>query len=286
MLSLVKIGDAMLDRYLSISLGLVGRPQPIAAIREAYRREGIECAAFGDSDSKTGLPGFYRPVGVVHGTCPHDCYLLPASQEEAYPCYAHGGRVVLIAKRSPISVEAAVASFVACSVVAMVRDKHPSRMFISGDGCRNGRVDNDLFEALFRAADAVAAELGVDGPVAYGYTQIKVESSTIQWEARKHHLTLLRSRYPGPGGAVVWPITHLQELREMFPEVKFKPCLHYLEGLRCRQCSLCHKAVDRGHCVVLQPVGNNRRRLKQTLLLLGRRAFTIRKLATVGREGL
>ena len=71
----------------------------------------------------------------------------------------------------------------------------------------------------------------------------------------------------------MWPITHLRELREMFPKVNFKPCLHYLEGLQCRQCSLCHTAVKRGHCMVLQPVGNNRRRLKQTLLLKGKRAF-------------
>jgi hypothetical protein len=146
-------------------------------------------------------------------------------------------------------------------------------MFISGDGCRGGKVDYEFFDLLFEAGDAVAAELDVEGPVAFGYTQIYVEGYTLQREAAKHHITLLRSRHPGPGGAVVWPITHMRELRAMFPGTDFRPCLHYLEGISCRHCNLCHKAVERGHCIVLHPVGNNRRLLKQELLLRGRRTF-------------
>lgn len=114
----------------------------------------------GSGNSKTELPGTYRPVGA---TCPATCEALNNG------CYAQVGRVHMSAIRAAadavLSARAAV-----FAMVAAVRYGAPARLHVSGDfATPDGSVDAEYVNALC----AIGAELqrlsGAD-VVAYTYT--------------------------------------------------------------------------------------------------------------------
>jgi len=250
------------EEALEIAVHYAQEKRPLDKIRDAFRKRDMWCLPMGEGDSKTRLPGFYRPLGVW-GSCPKSCPLL---RDGGRRCYAFSGYVVLHARRATLGVRDAVNAFVATSVVSLTVHDRPSRMFVSGDGCFEGKVDEHLFDRLCKAADMVAGALGRVGPVAYGYTRIP-DSEALQRRLSEHHIELLRSGHPGPGGTVIWPITHMRELQERYPETEFAPCLHYTKRTPCSRCYRCVTARKLRRCVVLNPIGNHAKTIKQELLL-------------------
>jgi len=258
------VDDTTIDLYLNIAEGCWRARHPLTEIRKAYEAEGLDVCPMGDQDGKTLLPGFYRGIGCDgNGTCPSSCPFMPKGNAQG-PCYGAGYRTRQHAKRAPASVEAAVAAFIACCYVACRRDRHPGRLFITGDCCRDGVRDDLLIDGLAAAGRRLAARLRLSGPVGYGYSQLQEQG--LYERLRGSHVAMLRSSWIGPGGATVWPIEHLSTLKERHPGTTFVPCAHHTRGIPCRVCDLCHRAPERGHCVVLQPTGTHRKRITAALL--------------------
>jgi hypothetical protein len=258
----------MYDAAFRIAESTWRKAKPLTAARDGFAALGLEYCPMGEQTSKGVPPGFYRGVGTEgNGTCPPNCPLLPRTAKAQGPCYAAGYHCRQSAKRAPIGIAPAVRSFVTVGNLSLRRDLHPARMLNSGDLCRQGKLDHELVDALCTAGAMLADRVGLrqGQPGAYGYTRVPDAAALVERFA-KHGIAMLRSGYYGPGGAVIWPIEHIELLRAMHPHVTFAACAHHTRGVACRVCDLCHTAPQRGHCVVLHPHGNHGKRLARQCL--------------------
>jgi len=257
------------DTAFEIAESTWRKAKPLIAARDEFRARRLGYCRMGDGTSKGVPPGFYRGIGTDgNGTCPDTCPMLPEHPKAQGPCYAFGYRCREHAGAAPLSVAACVRSFVTVGNLSLRRDLHPGRLFNTGDLCRRGKLDRRLVRALCQAGGMLGDRAGLrDGePGAYGYTHVLQGVEALVAEFGRHHIAMLRSGHFGPGGAVVWPIEHIDLLRALHPEVTFAACAHYTRGIACRVCNLCHTAPQRGHCVVLHPHGNHGKRLARELL--------------------
>lgn len=229
-----------------------------AALAAVLRGVAGECDPIGDRDSKTLLPGLYRPVGESGtGTCPRDCEL-------AGDCYAGRGYVWVAARRSSGSALAFGVAAVGVGVLSVLRDRHPGRVLVSGDLCRDGAADPEAITALALAGQEVRRVTGEQGDVLYGYTHLR--DAAIVASLAESGVVLLRSGLYEPGCAVVYPVSRIDDLREQHPGLRFVACPHATHGTPCRVCAVCHTAPRRGVTVVLEPSGNRAARLTKRLL--------------------
>lgn len=117
----------------------------------------------GAANSKTGLPGTYRPVA---DTCP-DCPL------KGNGCYAQSGRVYL----SQVRASALTDSSLRAATLGMVQAARyglPARLHVSGDFLSvDGTVDVAYVDGLCAISEAIRAHYGDKRITAYTYTHIK-----------------------------------------------------------------------------------------------------------------
>jgi len=222
------------------------------AAREIIRAEGLGFVPFGVGNSKTKLPGFYRKVGE---TCPPDCPYLGNG------CYSEGGRTALSQVRASNDVESTVASFIACAVLSSKLCKGwPARMFVSGDLCRNGKVDRELVRGLKEAAVVLRRHLGQE-IVGYGYTH--THDPELLKEFAAVGIILLQSDEVGAGCAIVHPHKEMDTLpqAEGFRYVKC-PSQTSDHKVKCATCPICKEARRKGSCVVFDPHGAGKKKMK------------------------
>lgn len=214
------------------------------------QKENIEFVPFGVRDSKTHVPGFYRKVG---DTCPPFCPYLNNG------CYSQGGRVELQQRRASNNPDATVASFVACTVISLTICHVPSRMFVSGDLYRKGRLDRTLIRKLKGAADILRGVFPEHQTLAYGYSHC--HSKWVLKELSYAGMEILESDYFGPGGTIVHPHARLGDLRpDGFSVV---PCPAQMPGhkVHCLNCTLCRAAREKSLCIAFDPHGARKKSL-------------------------
>jgi hypothetical protein len=232
-------------------------------VRRWARAEGVPLLPFGGENPKTGSFGFYRPVGGSErgGSCPDSCRFLGRG------CYADGGSPVAnAAKRSTLDVDAAVTSALACAVLSQRRYGCPGRGLVSGDLCRDGRVDGLLVLRLAESMREAREALGCSYALQLFTHAQGVEADAATQALRASGCAVVRSEQAVAGGAVVAPFSRVPELRERHPGVRLVCCPAQTRHDRtCRQCQLCARAADIGVCVVFRPHGAQAKRLPISL---------------------
>jgi hypothetical protein len=228
-------------------------------LRAAFKERKLPFVPMGANNSKTQLPGFYRRAG---DTCPHSCGYRHNG------CYAAYGYLGAITRGADPSIEATVNSFLACSLISLKLCKRPARVTVSGDFCKDGVPDLPLIDAVCEASETVRGVCKVK-VTAYGYTHMQ-DLGLIQ-KMRDSGIFILRSDYPGIGGAVVWAHDDIPSLQGLYPGTKFVKCAHAVRGTPCRRCNLCADSIKRKHCIVLPPHGaaHNKAQAQSQLILSG-----------------
>lgn len=220
--------------------------------RAHLKEKGFPFVPFGTGNEKTGLPGFFRRVGA---TCPRDCPYLNKG------CYAQSGNSNLHQQRAGDSVKATVVSFVVCAILASkYYQGAPARLFVSGDLCRNGKVDQKLVLNLKKASRVLRKSLGQE-IVGYGYTH--THNPSLLQDLRKDGIVLLESDVIGPGCAIVHPHKEMETLPEA-SGFKYVKCLAQTSGhkVKCAFCTLCRDAYSKRLCVVFDPHGPTKKNLQ------------------------
>ncbi|MBD3262029.1 MAG: hypothetical protein GF334_10265 [Candidatus Altiarchaeales archaeon] len=221
------------------------------ALRKVLQAEGIEYVPFGVGNKKTKLPGFYRKVG---NTCPPDCPYLGKG------CYSEGGPACLQQVRAVDDPDATVASFIVCTILA---NKYcgdwPSRMFVSGDVCRFGKVDRELVNKLKVAAVALRKHLGMD-VVGYGYTH--THDPALLAELEEVGIVILQSDEIGAGCAIVHPHGDIGSLPKADGFRYIKCPSQTTDHVKCANCPICKDARRKGSCVVFDPHGPGKKNLE------------------------
>lgn len=221
--------------------------------RVVLRRRDENFVPLGDGNGKTGLPGFYRPVG---GSCPLDCPYLEKG------CYAQTGNVRTHQKRASLCAVECARSMALCAAASLTHNGRPCRAFVSGDIFRKGQVDKALVKILCETGRLLQEAFAVK-TVAYGYTHAPPGTVAVS-QLREAGIELLQSDVCEPGGAIVWPYSRLSELREKYPAVRFTRCPAMLTGhkVTCRECFLCTEARATGRCIVFEAHGSKKKKVQ------------------------
>lgn len=192
-------------------------------------------APVGEGNRKTDLPGTYRPVGV---TCPSSCPALGKF------CYAQGGHVGMIQRRSSDEADAAVMAAIVAITSALKRGT-VARLHVSGDFAREDKVDMAYVNAISAACSELRALSGQD-IVAYTYTHLH-DGKWVQ-RLRDSGCAVRMSDSRSPNGAIiVRDREHAREVRQLEFEpagTKLAVCPAQLGDITCRACKLCWERPD------------------------------------------
>lgn len=238
-------------------------------IRAAFKRNEVACNPFGASNSKTNLPGTYRPVGhTCHDSCPF--FQWGEDGEPQGPCYALYSYAGMIQRRASAEVYESVTAAIAVIVAAAfertytANDNLVARLHVSGDFyTRNNEVDTGYIKQLIEVGNVIKKRFDIpeDGSVAYTYTHHDITPGLLR-ELRNAGIVVLRSDAHRAGGAVVHSFDKLDELKKKNPGVKYAKCLAQLTDFTCRDCSLCRQSYEKGICIVFDPHGAGKEQIK------------------------
>jgi hypothetical protein len=216
--------------------------------RQWFIQRGIRPNPTGAENSKTGLPGSYRPVGK---TC-------PSCQFFNNGCYAQTGRTGIHEKNANRNMIQSLAS----AIIAMCMGQKLgtiARLHVTGDFYRDGKLHKNYIREVAKAADILCKIHGVSR-VAYTYTH----ATPAQFE--KYRLLLgssgvevLYSDEMVAGGAIVYPFAKLRKLRKQMPNLKFVKCRNQLDKSTCKACTLCFDAKKDGFTIVFNPHGSGKK---------------------------
>jgi hypothetical protein len=224
----------------------------IAHGRELAADLNLPCIPVGAGNSKTGVPGTYRPVGPSCPSCPLDA-----------GCYARFGPVGLHQARASIDALAG-ATAAAIAIIAALRMGTAARLHVSGDFYANGQLSTEYLGWLIHCAAVIQKNFQVATPVAWSYTHVdRVEFEPWRLKLAEVGIEVLYSGQPSCGGAVVWPHDRLAELRSDHPRLSIVACPAQTRSLNCRDCGLCWNAWSKQLCIAFDPHGRGANRLPQ-----------------------
>lgn len=212
--------------------------------RKALRSAGFEPNPVGVGNSKTELPGTYRPVGL---SCPKTCALLDSG------CYAQKGRVNMVQVRAETVLSRDLSSAgLAMMTAANMAKPGPARLHVSGDLLKDGTLDLDYIKGLAEIAPKVSS---VSPVKAYGYTHAKGEEARKAISELKAAGIVIRPSLddkPAPGGAFVAKknFSNFLELKMANPGVPMAKCREQLDGTSCANCGICYEEKYDKVCVI------------------------------------
>lgn len=241
------------------------RSGAIKKCRKYFRSIGIEPNPVGVTNSKTQVPGTYRPVGP---TCPDSCPFLGDGDGS---CYAKFGPAGLAQKRaSSLSVQGAASAAIAMVLAAYHGEK--ARLHVSGDFIALGNdgkiVDVEYIDALCQISASICQHLGVDSRVnAWSYTHIDRESFLpFHKQLKEAGINVVWSDHAGSNGALVWDHEAIDELKDLLPPgVKAIPCpAQTHESVTCKSCDLCSRLAQLNRVIIFHAHGVKRKGAMET----------------------
>lgn len=246
---------------------------------------GVTPNPIGGGNSKTDLPGSYRPTGP---TCPPGCPWLDqkraASEHSSFDetvkrdgkggCYTQTGNVALHQRRASVETrESAFAAFIAMVTAALTGV--PARLHVSGGFAKpDGGVDAEYIDALCAGASFVGRKYKRE-LVAFTYTAFS-DAVFDEYRARLADagIRVLSSNSRQAGGSLVRPT--VGELRAMRAELRADgltlmlcPAQLTHNGITCRECVRrtggCTTAHLEGRVIGFSAQGQTRRRIERAL---------------------
>ncbi|MCP4242911.1 MAG: hypothetical protein GY772_20345 [bacterium] len=213
-----------------------------AHLRAVARRHG-KCNPFGDGDSKTDAPGWYRPVGT---TCPDSC---PYTDS----CYALTGNVAIHQRAAFTDVLPSIRA-AACAIVWGQASNRPVRAHVSGDFGKTWDEPSTVayVSALIALCNAVERVTGRK-PEIWTYTHLprSTDGQAIVARLNAVGVSVRWSDYQGYNGAIVAPHNDLRRVRtaartgrSLFGQFvkaarNVAKCPAQLRSITCADCRLC-----------------------------------------------
>ena len=201
----------------------------------------------GSGNSKTALPGTYRPVG---DTCPQACPLLNQG------CYAQQGNTALHARRaSALSAPSLRSALLA--MVEAARGGTVARLHVSGDFLGpDGELDTEYVDGLIVIAKVLGERFPRTKVLAFTYTHVTGIDDTIE-ALRNVGIVVRRSGRPEPWGAVVLPKSANYPAAARAVGATYCPAQAAKDVgqyVTCQDCTLCW---TRDRLVAFRPDGNS-----------------------------
>lgn len=239
--AIVKALEVLRNGNGSFEASTKGQEKAIKKGRKALQDAGFNPNPVGAGNSKTELPGTYRPVGK---SCPSSCALLGAG------CYAQKGRVALAQVRAETDLSRDLSSAGLAMTVAVETEAGPARLHVAGDMLREGALDKPYMEGLKEMAKAVRKNGKAIRPnttMAFGYSHANLSEEDLS-SFRDAGIVIRPSldKAPAPGGAFVAEkdFSNFKEIKLANPGVKVAKCREQLEGISCAKCRLCWERTD------------------------------------------
>lgn len=225
--------------------GMVGKyglnlAEFIEEARRVARTEfDVDPNPIGIRNRKVGGVSTYRKLG---DTCPECVY--------AKICYAYGFPSNIHGHKARAE---ALPSLFSAAIGAAFVDRFGTiiRLHTTGGFARpGGAVDEEYVEGLVALGSAV----NVDEPWAYSFTHFTVEEFYSAQQRLSHvGIEVLYSDVPVVGGAVVWDHEEIEELRVLFPHIRWSKCRYQVDKTPCVECKLCLNARDLEIGIVFHP---------------------------------
>lgn len=228
------------------------------AAKRVFQRHGINPNPVGAANSKTGVPGTYRPITTEDGwtSCPGTCPYLS-------DCYAQQYFTGHWQSQASLNLWESLAS-AAIAIVVARRSETIARLHVAGDlGLNKRSLDHDYVDGLVWLGRYFRRAWG-KSPIAYTYTH---------WPEEKLGDTLLRLRDVGihvresdkwgPNGAVVAPHDHIPTLRKATGlDLVLCPAQLTHNHVQCADCRICWEYPNK--VIVFEPHGAKRGTVEQT----------------------
>lgn len=247
---------AMLATHLDrVHAAITTKGGLLRTFNSSVRKLRTLCATpLGVGNSKTACLSTYRKVGL---NCPTTCPYLNNG------CYAEGGRVDLVQKRCQGDPIQDAITAVSCIYVAGLYDE-PFRFNVSGDLYHNGRLDRLFMRLVAHGIRLCEAVLQWRMPRGWTYTHASqpTDLAYIRSWSEQTGIAVRISDYVGEGGAMVYPLARIADLRQRGLTAIACPA-QTGKVASCRTCKVCWSGVG---TVIFDPHGNRKKQVEAIAL--------------------